>query len=496
MTVANTVANPDFLARETLQVVSEDQDSIGALLTRIDLVPRHDLETAIHEFTENSFENSPFFPRRGDYVLALSQLSEPKWCRGLVLDVNNSFVQVDHLDYGYTEHVPLADVRELPSRLATLPAFSVRLKVDKSQFAVAGKYDVYIGNYVDELARMVEAFLAVDDVSTSTEYCEQQVVELPIPEDLEDIEIGVVRGATVNQSDNITIYGVQHRLGFESMADQLAQISLDMKPVVHQGDFVVVPFENVFCRALVTKLAADSAEVYHVDYGSWDSVSLSSLYRLPLGPASETPQLSFQCFTGEGVTLEYNKEYRFELHSVTRDSGYPIYACETVASGTTSRAVSKVSDLVAPVVGSEETVHLVDKPFLNGTTYGALVLERNKSLKEIERKLEEAFDDHNADFLNEPEVGDLVISYIDERFYRSVVCETSETEIRVYQIDVGSLRNCSSSVVMKLPKRLLLYPPVALLCIMDETQYAIDLMTSFRAQNIAAQGHANRYCLL
>jgi len=223
------------------------------------------------------------------------------WCRGEVVEENDSEVVVKFIDWGNTEvlarsEVRKSDEREIVKEIGALKCRIIDVKEERWE------EELQITDYMVKL-RCVAVY---DNVFLM----KKNVLELNLPLS-EDIPCELAEISGDHKSAWFHPTSLQDSL--DSLMDQLDTLASSLSPMsasdVFSGQLCGAKFseDEVMYRAKVISVKEDIVEVIYIDYGNSESRSLSDLYVLPDEILSPNPH---------AVKMELDGYEKFSLESV------------------------------------------------------------------------------------------------------------------------------------------------------------------------------------
>ncbi|XP_022685674.1 uncharacterized protein LOC111258562 [Varroa jacobsoni] len=538
--------------RVILVEINEAKGVVGVQLIRSDLSDKfNEFETEVQEKAERA-KSMKRRPKRGEYVLAYSAI-EPSWCRGLVTTDTNEDrekndegrIEVEFVDYGSFEHVPVSNIKALSADLARVEAFAVLLKLpDLKNVEVDAELDVRIDRVdsTDSLSRTWVATLI--DTSGTTE---SSPAPAHIPTTTTTTAVSTVCGTTSGNSDGVhttipaqspkastgsmssmngaitltedirdtedvfvyfigvdSTYGVQLKRGnVEAMEELLHELNSSSRAPfksIKKGDFVVVEIDGTFCRALVQDINDGIATVRCVDYGSIDDIPVEKIWPLDPGYASDTPCMAFHCvLENASPKLELNKEYSLKIlsRSVPKGCGMSLYSVARIDGKQDDSKTLDGSTIELPPrsyppleLGAEEELWVNEIDQDNPTVIPVQLGKYNiNELCDLSLNLTIKMQNGRIPVpINEISKGTLVAVRIEDEnscgFYRGIVCDLTSSDALVMQVDYGVLSKVPISDLALLPDEFVGYPQYGLRCSLKPDQLYLAKETSFIATKL------------
>ena len=465
------------------------------------------------------------------------------WYRGKVTGIKRgNQVEVQFVDYGNQEVMPLSSIRDIKRQFMQLPAQAFKCALESISFNEMQWPEIVLDKFNEltlekELVGRVDAFdkqkgcyliLLLDTSQGKNLSIGDEITALlpqasqPVIEDLklktgdrETVVVTSVSGPSklfcqvqqrAKELDDLMLDIDSH---YQALDEQQSGVD---EPVV--GGFYVAKYsvDQTWFRAQVTRVMNKSVEVYYVDYGNSENLPFSDLKQLTAKFAALPAQCVECSLAGdtEDISCELFKEQTLDVEFEAKvvsvgNNGVPVI--ELFTQNTNESLLDKLprsaekSPVSAITIPSISVPSLDVQPNTKEDVYVTSVesvekmfCQLSKNISELDSlmdKMEEYYRplDQQQEILSSPSVEDFCVAKfsVDDGFYRAKVSSIAGSNVQVCYIDYGNSEMVPLADVKILKSEFAVLPAQAICCSLVGCKSSADVNTKFQEIALEAE---------
>ncbi|CAN8005771.1 unnamed protein product, partial [Ixodes pacificus] len=484
-----------------------------------------EIEQISEQLAHESPSMPPMSPSDLSSGLGVACKYENIWYRAEVLGMNGAKVQVWLADYGDTVLLELKDLRHLDPKYTLQPAYAVKLSLVGLECDPQSAD--HVANELQKLVLDVESKVLICEVRPDGTHMVDMYINDPPVSVVAALQAASPQTAAPRASFKVPqpkllateklivtsvsppnkFFGQLMRLPEQDLAILQGKLLEFYNPKhpnqtyqPQPGDYVSCRFSEdfLFYRAKVTSMAgSERCNVFYVDYGNAECVSIKDVFELTQELAEEKPMFGIQCVLESGTSealLDSEVEvqirgFRENEHTVSlvvgagKPASFGGYQSEQT-TGATSAPVVNMSHAPKPPpqVIAEQRLNVGLRTTAN-VVFVASHLEFYCQLSQNEAQLNTLMDAIAMAATTQPplspeslEVGlpCCALYSEDEAWYRGVVTAVGPTGADVFFVDYGNAETVPLESLRALPPGLLALPRQALRCTLRDLQAPVS----------------------
>ena len=461
-------------------------------------------------------------PVVGGFYMAKYSVDQA-WFRAKAMQVSPSSVEVYYLDYGNSESLPFSEVKQLVAKFASLPAQCVECSLVGDMQGVSSEAFKAMTLDMEFVAKVVSiknsGVAEVELYSLDTN--ESLVHQLPKSSEKKPVSADTFQHVAVsslemqpNTKEDMYVTTV------ESVEEVFCQLSknageLDKmmeeieqycRPLNQQQECLNAPAVRDWCiakfsvddgwyRAQISSLQGSHAEVFYIDYGNSETVSLADVKVLKpqfaILPAQALSCSLAGCKAGTGLDTKFKEialENEFKAHIVsvhndkvqvelfTKDSEKSVVSL-LHSEGATSEAFSSVT--VANLQIDPGTKELATITAVKSTKFYCQLTKNTEALDQMMNSIDEYYAalGETEYCIEAPFVGSFCMATFSEDggWYRARIMVISST-IDVFYIDYGNTESLPVRSIKTLRPEFSSLPAQAIECNLRGASSPVDIL--------------------